>query len=672
MYETPSFDPRKLNSKGLLRFIDGKGTFKVTANSSSYANAEGSFFSLDSKAEGSAWGCKASLGYKMGLAKRSAAGGYGLNCFVSYVFEGQSIHLLKNQSPEEYYNCMMESFQERYDKIMNSKTIPDYIKSYNEFTEACGDGCVTTQYLTSGSAFRITLKQDSEEESKNQKYGVAAAINTPYGGGSVATEWGKDTASAIKETSLEVIYEDLPQDTPTGEWCKDMFKQFMGQAISFLAEKAHAPSPPEIAKIESPKIPKLKPGKKKIPEDSKKKGNEVEIENTLIKQLMFEDGFKDVKKAEDYTSDDIEEYKKAQNELIEKLKPEQVVKEAKNLPLLAPSSDIEHKAEVKSRRLGQARVRAATATTVGMSDTYKDIWNLGGYIPFAYEITPWKELFPALKFELPSSFTSINIAKIFMFYLTRLEFSQYLMFLNDVGPVLCENDQIRSDAANFTQYCKNFLDVISNELKHSDNFSEKACNSLIQNFEQKLYAKNDFFSKKVYRTFFDKYQLFADNPYGFVVVADDKEYFVELTKSRTRELPHPFGVGPILEVAHRVYPVILNEFELNLVFYSRVNGMGFKTVELPSARARAFERVSIERDREDFRNPYVCKYYKDVIPHYTFYGVGFNDIPPPLGNEPVKVLGMPMFQQFPYNNLVNTVKKTENIDGSQILSLIHI
>jgi len=562
---TPSFHPGKLNSKGLLRFVGGKGTFKVTANSSSYANADGSFFSLASEAEGSAWGCKASLGFKMGLAQRSAASGYGLNCFVSYVFEGQSIHLLR-ASAQEYYNCMMESFQERYDRIMNSKTIPDYIKSYNEFTEEHGDGCVTTLYLTSGSAFRITLKQDSEEESNKHTYGVAAAINTPWGDGSVATEWGNDTASAIKEASLEVIGETIPQKSPTTKWCQDRVDKFMDKAISYLADKANAPSPPEIAKIESPKIPSDEPGKKKIPE-AKKKLNSVEIENTLIKQLMFEDGFKDVKKAEDYTSDDIEEYKKAQNELIEKLSPEQVVKEAENVR--ATLSDIEHKAEVKSR------ARAST-TAEG------DIWDLGDYIPFAYEITPWKELFPALKFELPSSFTSINIAKIFIFYLTRLEFSQYLMFLNDVGPILCENDQIEIDAANFTQYCKDFLDVISNELKHSDNFSEEDCINLIHNFEAMLRDeenKGRFFSKKVYRTFFDKYQLFADNPYGFVIVRGDplspldpyereaRNRGYKVSQSKFTALPDPFGVGKILEDANRAYPVITRNGKLKLAIY---------------------------------------------------------------------------------------------------------
>ena len=179
---------------------------------------------------------------------------------------------------------------------------------------------------------------------------------------------------------------------------------------------------------------------------------------------------------------------------------------------------------------------------------------------------------------------------------------------------------------------------------------------------------NNFFSKQVYRTFFDKYQFFADNPYGFVVVLHTSGRDFYYFDGGYLRLPSPFGVGSILEDAIRAYPVIARDGKLKLVNYKRPQGFGFcwfgqekKGLHCSSpkyARATGLDDLSIERRDKDVRNLYVCTHNGQGIGHYTFYGVGFNDIPPPLGNEPVKVLGMPMFQQFPYNNLVNTVKKT--------------
>jgi len=212
-------------------------------------------------------------------------------------------------------------------------------------------------------------------------------------------------------------------------------------------------------------------------------------------------------------------------------------------------------------------------------------------------------------------------------------------------------------------------------------------------------SEKQFFSKTVYETFFDNYQLFADNPYGFVIVRGDpqppiykndrKDWGYKVSQSKFTRLPRTFGFGSILENANRAYPVITKNGKLKLAIYEdelpyrgrdppvrdRASGFLFDfAIELDDAGNRRHSQLrekigsinesyglSLGKSRDTFpRNVYIAQANLEnwmIYSPWKFYGVGFNDIPAPLGNEPVKVRGPPMFQQFPYNNLVNTVKK---------------
>merc|ERR1712238_483443 len=66
-------------------------------------------------------------------------------------------------------------------------------------------------------------------------------------------------------------------------------------------------------------------------------------------------------------------------------------------------------------------------------------WDLGGFSPQSFETTKWSALFPDLKREFPLTENRIYITRLWLFYLTRLEFLQYLCFLIDVGDDLAES-----------------------------------------------------------------------------------------------------------------------------------------------------------------------------------------------------------------------------------------
>lgn len=604
-----AIDPNRLEN-GSVQFIGGNGDLKLKANSSADSASEGSFFAVDAKIKAGFSLCSASMGFKASVASSSASSSQNLNCFCSYVFSGQSLRLL-NRDPKILYKYMSEEFQMAYSVVINSKDPIDYLNNYQEFVNKFGNGCITELYLTSGSAFMINVKYSDKSSANRHKYGGSVGASTPWGnGGSVAANFAKEISVADGNAEMNLIGGQVPQNTPTKDWCNSVMSSVLQAGFAELAKKPGLISLPQYTEPTAPVIPDGKPSKKEKP--SKKK--EQDITDDLKNKIMEEDGFEGT----------WEEYQKAQKKAYDDLDSNKIVKQASKIQSQRKSTtsdlrDCQPKSDANDERY--------THIISG------DPWDLGGYVPFAYKITPWSELFPELNdLKLPLTFTSIYIAKIYIFYLTRLQFAQYLNFLYDIGGEVCGNNAIDIDASIFYKICNDFLKQVQNEInqKSCQKVNEQSYIKWVNDFDGRVNASTGFNSMDVYRTFFEKYEFFTGNPYGFIAVDTKKlEYFPGNPVSR------PFSIPSMLRHAIRFYPVIHDDGTVLLAFYDGK----WESVTL------AFNNFVTEKDSQGYF--YINTGWEESKFAYPLlYLVGFMDIP--SGNEDFYVRGMPMFGELPF------------------------
>jgi hypothetical protein len=324
-------DPGKADASHIL-FSGGVGVLRVMANSGSHEAAQSSIFELDTKAEagyeGVVVGVNTTLDFNMESSRARTASDENINVTCSYSFLGQK-QTLRYGDPIELYNIMTESFQRAYDAVCKAEDAATYLQSYIAFTEHFGHGCVTTLYLTAGSAFRLSLKRTSDASSLAQKYGGSASLSGHYGGGhggvSVATAWANEQKAASANATLEAEFDNIPTNAPTADWANNMFNTFSGMMLSDFLEKAKVIEPPAKAgSVAAPALPSGKPESKPLPEaklDPKEEG----VSSELQKEFMAKDGF----------TGSWDEYVAKQKELLDSMSPEAIVRET--LPAKAES-----------------------------------------------------------------------------------------------------------------------------------------------------------------------------------------------------------------------------------------------------------------------------------------------------------------------------------------------
>lgn len=535
--DTQSFDVRKLESESLIPPTSGEASLEIQANASSTAFAEESFFGTASEVKKGLWGAKVTAGFNMSTASKSADDSFSLNCYVSYIFKGQQIRMTRNRSPETYFQCMTADFQAVYDRIMNADTVEEYIQAYTRFTRLYGDSCVTALYLASGSAARISIEARTTQEARNTKYGASLAINSPTAEGGAAVEWGKSVAAANREAKMSVEAQTIPEGSPTHDWVLGIAQQYNDKGIAILTEEASAPAPPTGITVKRPAIPALPKGdeepKKPALDDTKA------VEKQLIEQMMCEDGFKGT----------LEEYLDEQRCLIDSFSVKKVIDETS--PLLSE--------EVYEEGTMNLPVPTRPATAEHQRRATEDLTDLGGYIPVGYEVTPWTELFPDLRLDLPPTMDRIRLGKLWTYFLTRVEFSEYLHFLADVGPEITGNPSVELDATRFADCCERFANEDLQSLHQDIKFTEEHFLGLVRRFEKSVRELQPFHhSLKVYEFFFKHYALVGGSPLGYVrtTSAHDKAYY-HVGLNTLREIPRELDRTLLIQDALRLYPIIV-------------------------------------------------------------------------------------------------------------------
>jgi hypothetical protein len=309
-------------------FVSGRGNMTVTANSSSSAAATSTIFQLDTKASGGydtvAVGVGGSVDFHMEQAKATSHQDENLNVTCYYAFTGQR-QLLRKMDADELYSIMTDSFKHKYDEVVNAEA-EEYPAKYQEFVREFGHGCVTAVHLAAGSAFRMTLTRQDNATTTRRKYGGSASLSGHYGGGyagaSVAADWAQDHQTADAQTTLDIQTDSLPQNAPTADWVNNMLNNFVGVTLNALTEKANTIEPPaSVEPVKAPEPPHGVPDKSKSPDKPKADPSDKGVSEALQDQIMKDDDW----------SGSWDEYKAAQQKLLDSISPTKVVEETNQL-----------------------------------------------------------------------------------------------------------------------------------------------------------------------------------------------------------------------------------------------------------------------------------------------------------------------------------------------------
>lgn len=617
IYNKIVIDPSKLDLKA-INIVKGEASLQLRASASTSKNVCDSFFGLDSKLKLGSW---VSVGFNMETSQSDIKTNDALNCYCSYIYKGQRV-VLQNNGANTLFNYMTDEFQIALEDLLNTRTSSDFFQKYMAFVQNFGYGCITELYLTSGSAFTMNASFTSKTTANQAKYGGSIGIGSSWGGGSVATEFAKQVTAADSVASLSIEAEQLPEDTPTREWSEKIISELLRLGLNELTKSSGAIVEYRGNVPTAPEIPKGKPSEKKLPISETPL-----ITEKLQEELMKQDGF----------NGSWESYLKEQQRAYDNLKPEILVSEV---------------CENRERLLTISVNEESTKESLQSPemDSIGSGWELGGYIPYDYTITPWTELFPQLKcMALPTTFTSIYIAKAYVYYLTRMQFASYLFFLVDVGETICENSNIKFDANNYAEACKQLLDNISNTIVgcsgtfHLDNYK-----NIVAEFEQRINNMENFYSKEVYLYFFKNYNFFVENSSGFIlVVSDTNNSYYYGSKNNSLPLPEPFSVIGMMEKGLRFYQVLTPSTKLKSAVYigrhfttavNIVNGLNAN----PKTDSHGFKYYIAENKvstKADSTNSEECR----------LYGSGFSDLKKLKGNS---IMGRPMITDFDFSSVI--------------------
>lgn len=608
-----AIDPSKLEESA-VNFINGIGELFLDANSSTEKSAEDSFFGADIKVK-SGW---ATIGFKTSFSSFKSNNNESLNCYCSYVYKGQKLQLY-NVGSKKLFKYMSDEFQEEFTKVIKSRSTSEYLSNYFNFISKFGYGCVTSLYLTSGSAFEIRIKYSDAEKADSSKYGAEIAVATPLAGGAVAAEFANGIRKADSSASIYVIAKQIPQDTPTKNWCFAMMDKVIDAGLEKLSKTPTLIEPYSGDGPKAPEIPVGIPSTKEIPT-----GKSFNVTNEIKKEIMQKDNFNGT-----WT-----QYQDAQNNLYNDLIANKIVEEGKNANTIEKNMRARRPVLYGTRsNLDFIEYEANENTSSSKSST---LWNLGQYMPFDYEVTAWNKLFPELNaINIPTTFTSMYISKIFMYYLTRVQFSRYLYFLSDVGGELCKNTSINDDADIFREECNKLLSRIQSMISSNKKFDKIDYISIMSDFETRINNLRPFFSKKVYKYFYDNYIFFVENAYGFIVTLNGSYY---IDGGKGKEFPTPFSLLPMMKDASRAYPVVRQDGSIILA--------GF---ELGRWRMNAYIWNTKLIDCSGY-SYYSTKSQASGEPGMIeLFGVGFDDIPNNM--KSLSIRGLPMIDDLPFKEV---------------------
>eukprot|EP00751_Fragilariopsis_kerguelensis_P042493 CAMPEP_0171014554 /NCGR_PEP_ID=MMETSP0736-20130129/25221_1 /TAXON_ID=186038 /ORGANISM="Fragilariopsis kerguelensis, Strain L26-C5" /LENGTH=770 /DNA_ID=CAMNT_0011448851 /DNA_START=33 /DNA_END=2345 /DNA_ORIENTATION=- len=288
-------------------------------------------------------------------------------------------------------------------------------------------------------------------------------------------------------------------------------------------------------------------------------------------------------------------------------------------------------------------------------------WSLGGYWVNAYETTKWTELFPELSRNFLEDDSLIYVVRLWLYLLTRLELLEYLRFQIDVVDDLVERDNgnyygigevdlinLKNDANLFSDLCDGLRKAIMTALKKPV-FSQMDYLDQILAFDDKLRIDNRFrfSSMTVYDTFFEHYDLFHNNPLGFVRVFNEGTNVTYVTGGFGNKRPiDGLRLPALLTHAGRSYPFIFADGRTRMVHYSSfphgfdmwADNFFQRYRKEPNGGTLGLEAYSRPSDDSTL----------------TFYGMNYDD----LDTNDGKMFGVPFLSKLPFDKIVSSLHST--------------
>jgi hypothetical protein len=593
--------------------------------------------------------------------------------YLSYIISGAKVSIEKS-IPEIQYSWMSEEFKYIYKKLIEAPT-NEKIKYYNEFTKIFGQGVVTQIDLTSGAYGKFEIVSDNSAESREYSLSGSVGISSPDGGGSVSSMIGWKNKNAEKNSSLSVIADWYPSTSPAQEWAIAVFNLAKEQGISILTDSAKLNSLPTPKEVKAPEFPKYeKP-------DSNDQDNKIPKSDSKYKPSE-EENSKDIKDALQEMKDNfsVQNFVNESNEIVESRKRSKSLNiDPRNSfnEILMLEDDDSYPIEVSS-----------------IGGTLKSSFNseLGDYIPCGFKITPWEEIFPELKLSMEPTLTAIYIAKVNIFYYTRLQFGQYLQFLSQLPFSVTQQKNLDVEVSFYFLTCDKFLEQVTKDM-YDTPFDEKKYNMTIASFDEyltRLEETGDFTNRNIYKIFFENYKFFEDNAYGIIPYLDSFEYHYQINTSLYpieivdgyRDMGSFLDAGihnktkKVLEEAVRLYPVINKDGSIYLAFYSRgswetslkvmnfiqfdMNNSSFG-IKLPEFKYNSINKmmnvinIGIKSQKVGLVQFFfsIKQELGETVCNINFKSVGHKDIPK---DGTFNVRGIAMFEDFPFDSVLSILK----------------
>jgi len=648
----PAFHLDKLNRRGYIIQAEGTLDQSVTSNASSSEISSSSFFQLAGEAEVTYWGVTASVGASMDTEQSASNSSFKQNIVVQSIIKDEALEMIGIIGmTKPVYNSAFTEFQQYYKDVVTAATPSEYFRKYDRFTAMYGDSCITRLNLIAGSALKVTVSDSTSSESKSDKYGAEGSVSTFGGGVAVASNWGKSMQSQLSEQSLIVEVFHEPRSAVTAKFVNDLRDKYID--LNAMAELTQFP------KDETPEI--IKPTIPPPPEDGEEE--DPPKLHTTPKEIQ-----------EETDKNESPEQRKQKRE-----KRKQMVKKSK-AGAIVRNHNVVKKSGKKSTDVSRL-TKKKTSSVVTEEEIRlveeevsrnSNFWDLGGFSPQSFVTTKWSTLFPDLKKEFPITENRIYITRLWMFYLTRLEFLQYLHFIIDVGDDLAEYwdkyspggvkaDLLntKSDAANFSDRCDKLKEDIAVVLKNNSDFSEADYLEKVLLFDERLGEDREFSSLMVYNTFFQYYDLFHNNPLGFVVGFDTTRGVRSYYNSRSNaNASGPMGnkrLAILLIDANRRYPVINVNGNTTMAAYDASPNRPRFVAGGRGSGAIPIVHLNKDPNNAFAEEAYWTKIAIDTGVEYYYYGVNYRHLQLNGG----KMAGVPFLSKLPYDSIVSPLLRSE-------------
>ncbi|AXG71502.1 hypothetical protein KORDIASMS9_03759 [Kordia sp. SMS9] len=653
-----AFEIGKLQGKNLLRTNKGDEEFQLIASSDNDSAYQSEFFGSNTKAEFGFFKTKVGAGFSMETSSSHMKDSTAISCKLSNQKVRQNIELLNmnHYAETDYYSCLMPDVQRAYKDLVEEINLKKKRLKYITFVQTFGTGFVSRLFLESGSIAKIVIESNSESNSESEKYGITGGVSFKGAGVSNATDFGDTLMKGNIEGTLAVFATTAPHDSPTKEWIQQVTNTFVGKGVDFLTKSSSFADLPIVSYSDLPPIIKEPVEDKKPPESTKAK----ELEDDLkIRIMKLEDPSID-ETPPDWDEWIAERKEKQKNETDLNAVIEEVLN-IENEPTVSASKN-NFATTSKVKNLFKPNFKYSN-----VSSTNSDY--IRGFAPMDFVYTPWSAIFPEFSNISAIFGNDINVSKILIFQMSRIQFSQFLQFsklaLNDIKDVkktiITDSSEYDECLQDYNKHLMKSIECMDQESYTDDDYAKD-----IAGFSANLETKK--FTLVNYELFFEYYKYVINCPFGMILHGYKKErnsdntfsYVTDKDTVITKIREVDGQLKPTFEKIrdkHTQYKKALRIYVLPS--YDEYKGIIFDLCYYDTAKKKFAQLKTLRIDDEVFYKSRISEIdllkTRDKFPYKFIFDnklslepthVSFDDV----DNKDLEILSpYPMFENFPFD-----------------------